>query len=578
MDDDRTLLNQYARDGSRAAFERLVERYVDLVFSAALRQVGDRHLAEDVTQGVFIVLARKARSLGGERVLGAWLLRVARYAAIDALKAAGRRRKHEERAASMRPETTSDQGGAGAAAPADEAAQWAEIRGLLDEAVVGLPARDRQAVVLRFFEQRSVDEVARRMGVTREAAKQRLFRAIEKLRRRLGAKGATAVPAAAVLVGLIGARSVEAAPVGLAGSATATATTGAAVVGSAAAAAGIAKGTVTIMAWTNVKIAAAVAAGVLLVGSTTAIVATRVIGPTDGAGRSSYTVPVIDHNPAGADQRNRPAGAADWRTKFAAVYALADGEVVKRVPPPFIDERWNFWKSQQPGIPPLKPGEAMPEKTFAISWDGRDYRWQMAGLGDTRLAEALRWVGGIRPVEIVGADELREMNLPGDWVYDKRATQAERVAGVQAVARKASGKRITIRQARKPRAVIVVVGTMMPQGPFDASGRPIIELCAGERAKPAPGSPPLPPQPPRSMTLREVFDQAADWFDMPFIDESGSDMARVMVNEYPGVIPGNKHMADYLTPTLDSFTGRTGLDFKRETRELDVWEIVEEKD
>ena len=95
-DDEAELLRQYVDERSDVAFSRLVERHVDLVHSAALRQVhGDSHLAEDVTQQVFVVLARKAAQLRHERVLAAWLLNVTRYAALDATKKLARRRKHE---------------------------------------------------------------------------------------------------------------------------------------------------------------------------------------------------------------------------------------------------------------------------------------------------------------------------------------------------------------------------------------------------------------------------------------------------------------------------------------------------
>src|SRR4051794_9799719 len=140
--DDRELLASLIESGSRDAMGRIVERYVDLVYSAALRQMGDRHLAEDVTQGVFIVLVKKAKWLRGNVLLGPWLLKVTRYAALNALKAKKRRKQHEERAAIMR--TEGDQ---------LEAAHWDEIREVLDEALVALSEKDRRAVVLRFFEQ-----------------------------------------------------------------------------------------------------------------------------------------------------------------------------------------------------------------------------------------------------------------------------------------------------------------------------------------------------------------------------------------------------------------------------------------
>jgi len=160
--DDRELIDEYVRTRSPRAFEALVARHVNLVYSAAMRQVRNRALAEDVTQGVFVVLANKAQGLRRETVLAAWLLKVTRYAALDALKAEGRRRKHEERAASMRSEEIRDD-------TADATEHWDDVRGVLDEALVALSERDRRALVMRYLEQRSVDEVAGAMGVLNAA-------------------------------------------------------------------------------------------------------------------------------------------------------------------------------------------------------------------------------------------------------------------------------------------------------------------------------------------------------------------------------------------------------------------------
>jgi RNA polymerase sigma factor (sigma-70 family) len=213
MDDDIELLQRYARTQCQEAFALLVRRYVDLVYSAALRQLrGDHHWAEDVTQAVFIVLAKKACRIGGGVVLGGWLLQATGYAVANVRRQDARRRRHERKAARMKPMIENERS-------MDRA--WDQVAPLLDECVRRLPPKARDAIVLRFFEGRSPAEVARRMGVSEEAARQRVSRAVERLRETLSRRG-VALPAA-VVAGLLGKRAVDAAPPGLATSAAAVA-------------------------------------------------------------------------------------------------------------------------------------------------------------------------------------------------------------------------------------------------------------------------------------------------------------------------------------------------------------------
>src|SRR5438309_1593683 len=142
--DDWALLEQYRRDESPVALDALVRRHSAMVYATACRELsGDTHLAEDVTQAVFLVLMRRARHLSKEVVLGGWLFKVTRYAAADARKAAARRARHDREAAVRRNETTP------VAAAADVSAVAREIAPLLNDAIASLPRAERDAIVLR---------------------------------------------------------------------------------------------------------------------------------------------------------------------------------------------------------------------------------------------------------------------------------------------------------------------------------------------------------------------------------------------------------------------------------------------
>src|SRR3954454_716477 len=101
------LLSTYAAADSPLAFEALVKRHLDLVYSAARRQVRDPALAQDVTQAVFIILSRRARarSIRNPDALAGWLLKTTRYASLNALKSQARRHAAETKAAAMTPPT-----------------------------------------------------------------------------------------------------------------------------------------------------------------------------------------------------------------------------------------------------------------------------------------------------------------------------------------------------------------------------------------------------------------------------------------------------------------------------------------
>ncbi len=203
MTDDAQCLRQYAESRDQAAFSEFVRRNVNLVYSAAYRQTGgDSHLAEDISQKVFVAAARKAAVLGRHPVVGAWLFQTTRYEAIDAIRSR-QRREARELAASQMNETL---------ATLEASPEWDQISPALDQVVASLGEEDRNAVVLRFFGQKSFAEIGSQLELSEGAARMRVERALEKLRRRLARKGITS--SCAALGALLSEKSVMAAPAG----------------------------------------------------------------------------------------------------------------------------------------------------------------------------------------------------------------------------------------------------------------------------------------------------------------------------------------------------------------------------
>ena len=253
---DAVLLEEFARNGSEAAFAELVSRHVALVYSVAWRHTANIQHAQDITQAVFIILARKARSLARKTVVSGWLYNTARLTAANFRRAEQRRIRREQEAymQSTLEESSSDD-------------IWTELCPLLDAAMAGLGANDRNAIVLRYFQNKTLPEVGSALGVEERAAQKRVSRALEKLRQAFFKRGVTL--SAAMIAGAVSANSVQAAPVGLATTLTATAVKGAAASSSTLA---IMKGALEIMTWTKAKAAVVTGAALLLAATTTTVV------------------------------------------------------------------------------------------------------------------------------------------------------------------------------------------------------------------------------------------------------------------------------------------------------------------
>jgi RNA polymerase sigma factor (sigma-70 family) len=251
--DDASLLKDYVDTGSQEAFGQLVSRHINFVFAAALRNVHDRHVAEEITQAVFIVLARKASTLRHEAVLSSWLLSTCRYASLGHMKMAARRKRHERRAAEMAKTVWEE----------EVETQWPQYEGDLDAALASLREADRKAVMLRFYEHKSFDEIATILGTAEEAARKRVSRAVEKLRGYFGVSTRT-LPATAISYYLYNKLTVQA-PLALASKIATTATAVADGAIAAPASAQIADHVVQHLFIAKVKCASAAIAAVLAV-------------------------------------------------------------------------------------------------------------------------------------------------------------------------------------------------------------------------------------------------------------------------------------------------------------------------
>jgi len=200
---DSQLLRAYTDHRAEPAFAELVRRHVDFVYSTALRMVCDSHLAEDVTQGVFVALAKNAIQLTDRAVLSGWLHRTAQNIAAQTVRTDVRRRAREQEAAAMNELLS-----------AEPDAVWEHIAPHLDAALGELAEADRDALLLRYFERKSAREMAQTLGVSDEAAQKRVNRAVERLRKCFAERGVTV--GASGLAVVISANAVQAAPAGLA--------------------------------------------------------------------------------------------------------------------------------------------------------------------------------------------------------------------------------------------------------------------------------------------------------------------------------------------------------------------------
>ncbi len=302
--DDWQLLQEYARRGSEAAFRSLVERHIGLVHAAARRQVADSQLAEEVTQAVFILLARKAGSLRQGVVLPGWLFRTTRFVAARALRAERRRHQREQEACEMQNLESVQTAGA-------------SLSPLLDEALGRLGERERNAVLLRFAHDQSLREVGRQLGISEEAAKKRVSRALERLRSFFAGRGFTV--SIGVLAGVFAHELAQGAPAALATRIVAGALT--ANIANYSALPALVRETLEAWRWARLKLASA------LTGSVAGLICLGVLiasarAPASGQRAKAESKPAAEQsdavNPAAAQRSSKPSKERSMQFRVVA--------------------------------------------------------------------------------------------------------------------------------------------------------------------------------------------------------------------------------------------------------------------
>jgi RNA polymerase sigma factor (sigma-70 family) len=197
MSPDSDLVGAYVTERSEIAFRALVARHANLVYATALRQVGDRGLAEEITQNVFIALGKNAPRLGGMQTLAGWLHRATILEAKARIRSELRRRTREETAAVL------------ASLEREGESSLDPMIPLVDEALLHLCETDRLALVLRFFENHSLREVGAVLGTDEDAARKRVSRALDRLSEFFRQRG-FAVPAGVGMAGLLSSNATAA--------------------------------------------------------------------------------------------------------------------------------------------------------------------------------------------------------------------------------------------------------------------------------------------------------------------------------------------------------------------------------
>ena len=490
----------------------------------AVRQVRDPHLAEEVAQAVFIILARKADSIGDNIIFPGWLCRTARYVGAEALRKQ-RRRQQREQEAHMQSLLNEP-----------EADAWTQIAPLLDGALATLGRKDHDALVLRFFENKNFAEVGAALGTGEDNARMRVNRALEKLQKFFTKRGVSST--AAMLAGAISANSVSAAPAGLALKISAVAVAKGAAAGTSTLT--LVKGALKIMAWTKMKTAIVVGMGVLLAASTSAAL-------------WSF------HFDRGI-----------WQSRFETAYQLKAGEVLRYIAPPFIDERLEYYRTEKTLQSQAKAIPAGPDTfVFKQNKNGQLQQFECGfGFKQHSLEQILDDPLGFWRYEFEGPQNLLNLNLPGDWTIRDYANREALLAALEPIIFKSTRRKIHFEKRTVNRSVIVANG-----GAKIPVRQTKVQIYSEKQNVRGGGT--------GSGNLQRLLGTVGEQLNTYIVDEAQTDSQYSNLFEwayYPDsnyLKMGNRR-EELTNKVLKNLSSQLGLTFTREQRSVEMWMISEQ--
>jgi RNA polymerase sigma factor (sigma-70 family) len=460
--EDSKLLAECAKNGGAEGFPGLVERHIDFVYAAALRQTGDPHVAQDITQAVFLLFLQRAGRLKAGTLVKGWLFSATRYVVANARRAETRRKLHEREAAAMRSEAVCED-------------HWPGVAPILDDALAELSKKDRGILLLRFFEDLPLAALGKELGISEQAAQKRTERALERLRHLLVGRGAAV--AGASLGGILQAGVARAAPPHLARATIDLALNGVSASAQSSSAFSLAKGTEYFMAVSKIKSIAVIVVICLLVVSMAFIVF-----------RYAPSILAQSTRPDPGVAASAPAAAT---TNIKSIYSLQNGEIFKRIVDVPPDLRKRFMEEQFPGGKGsvLFAGWSQTRYMARTYMVNPDYQFR-------RFVDFMCFARIMSGSEFEIDDALASLHLTGDIIFKQDATDDQLCAGLTTFIHNELGVTADVAFRDVPTKVIVLSGhwkyTPAPRAtaaeksndPEARNGEPCIEIYSDKTLDP----------------------------------------------------------------------------------------------